>query len=146
MIEVNGGTDKKLNKYLGFDPEKDNYFNTMRNKFVGNFPLKFIIPNPKEELIQINQECKFVIGKNGHIPSKTLAIGLYSLSSLEKMFNSYPEKNPNKSTKFELENRLLKISSPFNIGLDSYLSDCLGFEYKIEESNVAKYSILFGYR
>ncbi|VVC27117.1 Hypothetical protein CINCED_3A006681 [Cinara cedri] len=56
-------------------------------------------------------------------------IPLYSLKYLEKIFDSYPERSLNKTTKVTLKNGLLKISSPFNIGFDSYLSDFLGFEY-----------------
>ncbi|VVC38444.1 Hypothetical protein CINCED_3A022413, partial [Cinara cedri] len=97
----------------------------MKNTIAGYFPLKFKLPNPEDEIIQINQECKFVIRRNEHIPTSTLRVGLYSLKFLEKIFNSYPEKSLNKTTKVILENGLLKISSPFNIGIDSYLSDCL---------------------
>ncbi|VVC41594.1 Ribonuclease H-like domain [Cinara cedri] len=66
-----------LNGPISFDLEKENYFNTMNNTIAGYCPLKFILPNPEDEIIQINQEC---------------------------------------------------------------------FEYKIEDSNFTKYSILFGYR
>ena len=138
--------DEKLNKYLGISSEKDKYFNTMRNTLVGDFPLKFTIPTSEDNLIQINQECKFIIGRNGHIPTTTLAVGLYSLKSLEKIFNNYSEKSTNKSTIVELEDGRLKISSPFNLGFDPYLSSCLGFEYKLTDIDVTNYSTIFPYR
>ncbi|VVC40249.1 Hypothetical protein CINCED_3A017290 [Cinara cedri] len=145
------GEDEKLNKYLGFDLKKDKYFNTMKNTIVGYIPLKCILSNLDDEIIQINQECKFIIERNGHILINTLTVGLYSLKSLEKIFNSYPEQSLNKTTKVTHDNGLLKISFPFNIGFDSYLFDCLGFEYKVNDNDVTKpngekYSKLLGYR
>ncbi|VVC30379.1 Protein kinase-like domain,Serine-threonine/tyrosine-protein kinase, catalytic domain [Cinara cedri] len=46
-------SDEKSNKYLGFDHEKDKYFNTRKSTIVGYFQLKFLLPNPEDEIIPI---------------------------------------------------------------------------------------------
>ncbi|VVC45958.1 Hypothetical protein CINCED_3A009984, partial [Cinara cedri] len=107
----------------------------MKDRIVGDFSLKFTVPNPKDEIIQINQECNFITGQNGYITPYKLHLGLYSLKELDKKYYIYPEHGLyNTFTTVMLEKGLLKISSPVNIFLDSYLSDCSGFEYNDIES------------
>ena len=127
--------DVGLTKYLGLNNEQDKFFDRMSDRVAGDFPLQFTLPNPTDELIQINEKCSFIIGRNGHITPYDLCIGLYSLKELEKKFNIYTDSEHELNTTLTLEKGLLKITSPFNIGLDPYLFVCLGFEYKKKREN-----------
>jgi len=114
--------DENLKKYLGF---KDIEFIRKSNKIM------IYYPTPDEKYINIEKECEFRLGRNGQIPLGTIFIGVYSISEIENLFNSFGAEFVANFPKISLEinKNVLKITTSVGLCFDEYLSNCLGFDY-----------------
>jgi len=116
--------DENLKKYLGF---KDIEFNF---SLVSSNPIVYY-PNSNENYINIEQDCRFRLGRNGQIPQGTIFIGIYSIGEIENLFNSFGAKFVANFPKINLEinKNVLKITASIGLCFDEYLSNCLGFDF-----------------
>lgn len=114
--------DENLKKYLGF---KDlNCIKTSNKRMI-------YYPTSDEKYINIEKQCEFRLGRNGQIPLGTIFIGIYSISEIENLFNSFGTKFVANFPKINLEinKNVLKITASIGLCFDEYLSNCLGFDY-----------------
>lgn len=117
--------DENLKKYLGFENTEFDF------SIVSSHPIIFYHPNSNDNYININKQCAFRLGRNGQIPLGTIFIGVYSISEIENVFNSFGAKFVINFPKISLEliEGVLNITASIGLYFDEYLSKCLGMDY-----------------
>lgn len=110
--------DEKLKKYLGFENSEFDF------SMVSSKPIIYH-PNSNENYINIEQDCRFRLGRNGEIPMDTIFKGIYTINEIENLLNCYDFPK----ITLELIDGFINISASIGLCFDEYLSKCLGFDY-----------------
>lgn len=110
--------DEKLKKYLGFENSEFDF------SIVSSKPIIYH-PNSNENYINIEQDCRFKIGRDGEIPMDIIFKGIYTIQEIENLLNVYDFPK----IRLELIDGFIKISASVGLCFDEYLSKCLGIDY-----------------
>lgn len=111
--------DEKLKEYLGFQNINIDDLSLVINKST------MYVPTSKEQYINIEQDCRFRIGRNGEIPMDTIFKGIYTLNEIENLLNCYDFPK----VSLELIDGFINISTSIGLCFDQNLSKYLGTDY-----------------